>query len=256
MRVLAVGMSRSGTESLQKALHVLGFEHAYHGFDLTSTPGTYEAWVKLARKKYANADGEATITRVDFDRILGHCQAVTAFPCASFALELIDAYGPDVKVILNTRRDVDAWYKSITSTVSVRSGAASWSEWIMSFFSAELYWRRQHFEEWVDKYYHGSMRATAKWKLKEHVAMVKGSVETERLLEWSVEEGWDPLCRFLDIDVPKGLDFPRGNPPAEFFERVKKPYRMHSRVAWRNMLLTALALGTAMVGAVEYLRRL
>jgi hypothetical protein len=32
--------------------------------------------------------------------------------------------------------------------------------------------------------------------------MIRGLVSKERLLEWTVQEGWEPLCRFLDKDVP------------------------------------------------------
>lgn len=36
----------------------------------------------------------------------------------------------------------------------------------------------------------------------EHSAMIKGLVPPDRLLEWSIDEGWEPLCKFLDKPVP------------------------------------------------------
>ena len=47
--------------------------------------------------------------RVEFDKLLGHCQAVSDIPALCFAEELIAAY-PEAKVIL-TVRDVDSWYQ-------------------------------------------------------------------------------------------------------------------------------------------------
>lgn len=37
----------------------------------------------------------------------------------------------------------------------------------------------------------------------------------ERLLEYEIKEGWEPLCRFLGKEVP-GEDFPRVNDTGEF----------------------------------------
>lgn len=46
--------------------------------------------------------------------------------------------------------------------------------------------------------------------LLDHNAYVRKRVPKERLLEWSVTEGWEPLCKFLDKDVPD-TPFPRVN---------------------------------------------
>jgi hypothetical protein len=40
-------------------------------------------------------------------------------------------------------------------------------------------------------------------------------VPPERLLVHDVSEGWEPLCRFLQVPVPDG-PFPRTNDTAEF----------------------------------------
>lgn len=36
---------------------------------------------------------------------------------------------------------------------------------------------------------------------------------------YEVKDGWEPLCRFLDVPVPQGKPFPRLNDTAEF-ERI------------------------------------
>ena len=41
-----------------------------------------------------------------------------------------------------------------------------------------------------------------KWVYREHYDMVRGLVPEERRLEWTVEDGWEPLCNFLDKPVP------------------------------------------------------
>ncbi|MEU7892210.1 sulfotransferase [Nonomuraea sp. NPDC049152] len=44
-----------------------------------------------------------------------------------------------------------------------------------------------------------------------HVAAVKESLPADRLLVFDVREGWEPLCRFLDVAVPAGEPFPHLN---------------------------------------------
>ncbi len=39
---------------------------------------------------------------------------------------------------------------------------------------------------------------------------VQRNIPEHRLLVWNVQEGWEPLCRFLDVDVPQA-QFPRLN---------------------------------------------
>jgi hypothetical protein len=52
-----------------------------------------------------------------------------------------------------------------------------------------------------------------------HEDQVKRTVPPERLLVWSVTEGWEPLCEFLEVPVPD-IPFPRVNDSREFIDRV------------------------------------
>ncbi len=51
---------------------------------------------------------------------------------------------------------------------------------------------------------------------REHYAQIRSLVPKERLLEFRVEEGWEPLCRFLEKPVPQG-PFLKGNEKAVSF---------------------------------------
>ncbi|RYP42518.1 hypothetical protein DL767_000206 [Monosporascus sp. MG133] len=186
MEVLCVGMPRSGTESLQRALLRLGYDHTLHGWDIVfEDPNYCQQWVRLCRKKwFGPLDGETKITAADFDALLGHAVAVTDTAGSVFAAELIDAY-PDAKVILNYRKDL------------------------------------------------------------EHYNMVRGLVPKDRLLEWSVEDGWEPLCKFLGKPVPENEPFPHANAAAGWAGQ-------ESKVAKRFLLGAAkgvVFLGVIMVGA-------
>ncbi|GLI77737.1 hypothetical protein PoHVEF18_006030 [Penicillium ochrochloron] len=124
MRVLVLGLSRTGTESediylaLRKALVHLGYNGTYHGYAAAvEHPRDCKLWLRAMRAKY---DGEgAPFVREDWDLLLGDYQlgveAVCDVPAACFAEELMTAY-PNAKVIL-TNRDVDAWFESVQKTL-------------------------------------------------------------------------------------------------------------------------------------------
>lgn len=69
---------------------------------------------------------------------MGHAVAVTDAPAACFAPELIEAY-PDAKVVLNLRRDLDAWQRSVLKNIA-QACLESWPVWLLSRFNTELFW--------------------------------------------------------------------------------------------------------------------
>ena len=42
----------------------------------------------------------------------------------------------------------------------------------------------------------------------------------DRVLIFKVSDGWKPLCKFLDVDVPKNKPFPRSNDAAAFSKNI------------------------------------
>jgi hypothetical protein len=53
------------------------------------------------------------------------------------------------------------------------------------------------------------------------VEQVKATVPKERLLIFSVKEGWKPLCDFLNVPVPNE-PFPRKNDTAQIQSMIRK----------------------------------
>ena len=96
MRVLALGLSRCGTESLKFALEDLGYNGVYHGFELTPDQGM--VWSRLWDEKVAKGSDARIGTKV-FDTLIGKYEAVTDAPGAMFAKELVQAY-PEAKVMI------------------------------------------------------------------------------------------------------------------------------------------------------------
>ena len=255
MPVIAVGLSRSGTESLQTALIKLGYDYTYHGFDmLFDMPSYNQAWTTLCKKKFYSPTGDCHITAAEFDKILGHAIAICDVPASLFAAELIEAY-PDAKIILNRQRDLDAWHRSIIRNVVVEIGESR-LKWTMTWFSAHMFWVQTSLCRYMfprqfkstDSTMSSGIRTQGKWQSREHYNMIRGLLrsrgETHRSLEWSVEDGWEPLCKFLDKPVPDE-PFPSTNNAAGFDAKTDKFMKIHMMRCFRNMGLSITVLGLA-----------
>ena len=61
---------------------------------------------------------------------------------------------------------------------------------------------------------------------------VQENVPADRLLVWSVSDGWEPLCEFLGLPVPD-QPFPHLNDSKVFAERVIDG-SLHALQEWRS----------------------
>ncbi|KAI1388125.1 uncharacterized protein F4822DRAFT_444565 [Hypoxylon trugodes] len=245
MQVLCVGISRSGTESLREALLRLGYVHTYHGWDTLLPPRfQLEAWYYLVKRKAEQPDTK--FTAADFDPIIGHCVALTDLQGAVFAPELIEAY-PDAKVILNVRKDVDAWYRSFNSTMGMFDKDTINLDWLLGWFCSDLFWIRQCMTRMeIPFFFWGSFAKNGKQVYRDHSESVKKmGLPADRFLEWSVEDGWEPLCKFLGKPVPQE-PFPAGNTPKDYHKRLTNLMIRYYATAAANLLLT-IGAGVGMV---------
>jgi hypothetical protein len=79
-------------------------------------------------------------------------------------------------------------------------------------------------------------------------------VPSERLLVYKLGSGWEPLCRFLGKDVPRGVEFPRVNETEELKERVFLCLMLGAKRAGLRYL-RVLAWVLPVLVAAWYLRR-
>jgi len=192
---------------------------------------------------------------------MGHAEAVVDAAGSVFAAELIAAY-PDAKVILNIRSDMDAWMGSMEESLIKING--SWTLYCFHWFSRRLFWAWNGFERylWPAMFRNldsreGHAAATAargKWIYQEHCHMIRGLVAKDRLLERTVQEGWEPLCNFLEKEVPDE-PFPHVNTKDKGW-RDREAQLMGAMVvpAMRNAAMLAVALlgGLAAAGLSSY----
>jgi hypothetical protein len=173
-------------------------------------------------------------------------QAVTDFPAAAFAPELIAQF-PDAKVILTTR-STDDWFDSVAAAVVplTRSTFLSVLRWIdPGVFGSWIPMLRAMMLGMFGPHFEANGRAV----YEKHNAMVRDLVPEERFLEYQPGSGWEPLCNFLGHEVPDS-DFPRVNDSKAYQERMNE---IITAAVWRaSQSAATMSIG---VGAIIWILR-
>ena len=197
LSVIGAGFGRTGTMSLKLALDRLGFGPCYHMVEVFKNPKASGYWE-------AAADGRT----VDWEEVFAGYGSTVDWPSATFYKQLANAY-PEAKVIL-TVRDPEAWFASTQATIFSRHIRDD----------TEDDWQRMVLKVIGDLF---DRRMTDKAKLIEvyrrHNEEVRRTIPQERLLVYEVADGWEPLCRFLDAEVPNE-SMPRANSTDEFRQNL------------------------------------
>ncbi len=213
MKLIGVGLPRTGTLSQKIALEMLGFGPCYHMVTVLADLPQADLWNRAVA-------GDAR-----WSEIFDGYQSTVDWPGGFFYQELIEAY-PEAMVLLS-ERDPEEWERSMRQTVwGVRNGESVMRK--LSDAQGLVYPPWQSFLTMVDGVLwkgHGTFAGAhahdgqlAEGMARHHEA-VKRTVPPERLLTWSVSEGWEPLCEFLRVPAPD-CPFPRVNDSQEFVDRV------------------------------------
>jgi hypothetical protein len=251
MEVLSLGYSRTGTLSMQKALTILGYPNVYHFSSFYDNVQDCDMWMELLEAKF---EGKGTYGKEDFDKLLGHCGGLTDMPCILFAKELVEWY-PDAKVVL-VERNVESWLKSWSTFLD-----AAMSPALPMLAKLEPTYLKRIVRVGVAGtdilYGSAKTKAAAKARSKEeymkHYALVRSVTPKERLLEFNLADGWEPLCQFLGKPVPKGVPFPTENDSV----RNQKSFEELAKMGLKRIAKRAV-VGAALLGiplAVLYVSR-
>jgi len=191
LTVFGVGLGRTGTDSLKKALEILGFGPCYHMFEVLADQKRVDQWVSLSQ-------GETP----DWDNIFDGYHSSVDWPAAHYWRE-IAAHFPDAKIVLSVR-DPEHWFKSMSNTIlPVLSSGTDPNSLGNQLFVPQVFEGniedRNHIIEIFNR----------------HNASVQAAFGPERLLTFELGAGWAPLCAFLGVDVPD-VPYPSGNSTDEF----------------------------------------
>lgn len=189
LEVIGAGLGRNATFSTKFALEEIGFGPCYHMAEVFRTASrSIGLWQDVV-------DG-----RPDWDAIFDGYRSTTDYPACTYWRELANFY-PDAKVVL-TVRDPDRWFDSVSETI--------FAPRMMDSLKGSP----------VEKFMAGTIFAPFGDNLRDRAFMtdwyqrrndeVIATISDERLLVFHPKEGWEPLCTFLDADMPD-KPFPRVN---------------------------------------------
>ncbi|KAJ6784033.1 hypothetical protein PWT90_00320 [Aphanocladium album] len=243
MRVIVCGFPRTGTMSTHAALQMLGFNRTHHMIHVVTEPDGREMkeWTRALRAKYRH---DGTFTKLDWDRLLGDCQGAIDYPSVLFAADLAQLY-PDAKVVM-LNRDPEKWYESVSETVAaVQQSGSGLLNKLRGLYCYLLHPRMQvqaafwgEIDHAQGNYDHYKEKDKAIAFMKKSYDEVRAVVDDDRRIEWCVQDGWEPLCKHLGVNVPRVEDPETGKMVVAPFPRVNDRAAFQANIArWRSRVL-------------------
>ncbi len=203
LKVIGAGIGRTGTFSLKTALERLGFGSCHHMAEvLGNMPEQLPLWQA------------AVAGQPDWEAVYDGYNSAVDWPTARFYRELHSAY-PDAKFVLGYRSP-QSWAESFSQTIymalsDISQAPKEQHDWL--HMVAELI-TQNGIPPGLD------VKELEKAFIV-HVEAVRKAIPTDQLLVFMAQDGWEPLCAFLDVPVPNE-PYPRTNDRAEFWERLKE----------------------------------
>lgn len=235
--VCGAGWGRTSTNSLKVALEQLYGEPCYHMKEVIDAGTKHVSfWANMA-------DGKPG----DF-----HCvEFGTKFRCAvdwpvcNYWKEILKA-NPEAKVVLSIHpKGAEGWYNSCMSTIFNFQPEFKGRSWIHTGVAVSLMCGLPAlgFGDMVNKNVGGALnhdysKENCMRLYDEHIATVIRECPKDKLLVFKATDGWEPLCKFLNMPVPNGA-YPHVNDSKEFQWAIK----LMNRVGW-TILLTPIILLT------------
>jgi hypothetical protein len=196
LRIVGAGLGRTGTTSLKGALELLLGGPCHHMMEVFAHPEQIPAWHAAARGQMP-----------EWKALLAPYVATVDWPSAAFWPEISAAY-PDAVILLSVRHP-ESWWKSASATIfpAIESAPDPWRAMVRDMM-------RARFTEKLDDR-DACLAAYERW-----YADARARIPKDRLLEWSANDGWAPICERLGLAIPD-QPFPHAN-TTEDFQAMKR----------------------------------
>ena len=260
MRVIGVGLPRTGTSSFTRALEILLESPVYHAgiqtvrLSQASKPLAAERnilrWIDILSISRARLSDPATYTVSEAQRqkyllaqILEGYAAAMDTPVCLYAKELRELY-PDAKFIV-TIRDEDSWWESYRQmTQFTRNPWLGLSWWpIPGMRHYRQYIRVMRAVRWGKLRFTQDEVATEKVMYARHMEYLQRELG-DMMYFFNVKDGWAPLCEILEVDVPD-IPFPHLN-DATALQQAFASNTKAGQILWAGIL--GGAAGTIFMG--------
>jgi hypothetical protein len=202
LKVIGFGLGRTGTYSLKTALEQLQLGPCHHMERVAQNmPVQLPLWNEVLKNP------------TNFESVYEGMQSAVDWPTAAFYKELYKQY-PNAKFIL-THRSKESWaesfgstiYKLLTDRETTPAPVQEWLNMVVKVIEKSGFSMGLDYEALAERY-------------EAHNKAVQDLIPPDQLLVYQVKEGWQPLCKFLNVETPT-TEFPRTNNREEFWDLVK-----------------------------------
>ncbi|KAI4868622.1 P-loop containing nucleoside triphosphate hydrolase protein [Hypoxylon rubiginosum] len=248
LQVIGAGLPRTGTASFSKALEIILQGPVYHGGtqNCKGSSLNLKTWISVLEHTPIRSPDDEKFVLSRISALTDDYVAITSAPGFCFVPELMRLY-PDAKVIC-TVRNTEAWDKSVDA---IATASLQWHLKVILFPLSPMRYFPRYLEalaagRWAELY-HTSGKPTKHvgtqvWD--RHIQHLREVVPPEKLVFFDVRDGWEPLCKALGCEVPKGIEFPQINERAgmESFAREQVKRGLIRWVIIVGTIVTAIAI--------------
>ncbi|CAF0738314.1 unnamed protein product [Adineta ricciae] len=205
LRVIGAGLPRTGTTSLKAALEILGFGPCHHMVELIDKPDRSLQFIRAYQGEH-----------VDFYELMEGYGSTVDTPTTDFYKELHRAY-PQAKIILTVRDSNEKWFESFQNTIG-----SLMSNRFHVFLTYPLRSLRllMKIGDEIGKKWRRDYGCISPSLHEQHNRRVIDENSPDEILVYNVKDGWEPLCKFLQVNIPENVPFPNINDTKQFKRKV------------------------------------
>lgn len=198
LSVIGAGFGRTGTESMKVALETLGLGPCHHMKEVIGNPEQTRLWRSIAQGDAADPRSG----KPKWDEAFAGYNSAVDWPSAFFWRELSEYYA-DAKILL-TIRSPESWHASMEKTIFKSLGESTDRASVgIKLIAERVFGNRLDDRNHAISIY------------ERNTEEVQAAFDDDRLLTYTIGDGWEPLCRFLGKPVPD-VPYPRTNSALEF----------------------------------------
>jgi hypothetical protein len=187
LEIIGAGFGRTGTHSLALALDKLGFGPCYTIQEVANNHDHTQFWNNAMNGK-----------KVDWYHLFSSYKSCVEWPSVFFFQELAYRF-PQAKFIL-TLREPETWYESASKTIFEALELSAFNPDPKKRENSNMN-RRLILECTFEGRHHDREFATEVYR--KHIQRVIDFIPGERLLQFDVRDGWEPLCKFFQKPIPQ-----------------------------------------------------
>ena len=214
IEVIGAGYGRTGTTSFKQAMEILGFGKCYQMKDVIEKSQS-DKWIQMSDSK----DPKVIRDIMDNRGYRSTCDQ----PACAYWKEQLQIY-PNAKIVV-TVRDPEKWYKSWMNTAALMQPDFESCPFGVRVFMGLGFFNFKNFAKMYSKVitddtFNGDLsKKNMISAYQKHSENIKLLCPSEKVLFFNSSDGWEPLCKFLNVPIPN-KPYPYLNETKESSDRI------------------------------------